>query len=206
MPASNLTPLQQALVALSGAMASRDGEAVREALRGAVEIGDPVAVEEAILQGYLFLGYPAALNTLGLWRDLSGRKAGEPVAWDPDLWEERGQDVCRTVYAGQYDRLRRNIRALHADMEHWMVVEGYGKVLGRPGLSLRDRELCIVALLAVQRAPRQLYSHVRGALNAGASHAEVEAALEVATAWLDPAGREEARAVWDRLRTTNEER
>jgi hypothetical protein len=50
-----------------------------------------------------------------------------------------------------------------------MIVEGYGKVLGRPGLDAGDvRELCIVALLAVAGRAAQLYSHLRGALNAGA--------------------------------------
>jgi len=76
--------------------------------------------------------------------------------------------------------LRENIRDLHPDMERWMVKEGYGKVLGRPGLSLADRELCISALLAVLDVPTQLYSHLRGALNVGAQTGEVEHALRIA--------------------------
>ena len=49
-----------------------------------------------------------------------------------------------------------------------MLAEGYGKVLGRPGLALEVRELCIVAILAGQDAAPQLYAHLRGALNVGA--------------------------------------
>ena len=52
---------------------------------------------------------------------------------------DRGEEVCRTVYGGQYEGLRRNVRDLHPDMERWMVVEGYGKVLGRPGLDPQRR-------------------------------------------------------------------
>jgi 4-carboxymuconolactone decarboxylase len=81
-----------------------------------------------------------------------------------------------------------------------MLVEGYGKVLGRPGLSLRRRELCIVAMLARQgrRVERQLYSHLRGALNAGASRAEVDEALEVALDGAAAAERESAYGVFRR--------
>jgi len=80
-----------------------------------------------------------------------------------------------------------------------MVVEGYGKVLGRPGLDLATRELCIAGLLAVLQAPPQLYSHLRGALNAGASRDDVEEALELACSYLDERESGAAWAVWDRV-------
>lgn len=80
-----------------------------------------------------------------------------------------------------------------------MVVEGYGKVLGRPGLALELRELCIVAMLAVLNVPRQLYSHLRGALNAGASRERIEAALETARALSGTEEMAEALEVWRRV-------
>jgi 4-carboxymuconolactone decarboxylase len=161
---------------------------------------DPRRVEEVILQSYLFLGYPAALNAFGLWRGISTREAGEAVPESWEEWSDRGREVCRIVYAGQYQDLRRNIRALHADMERWMVVEGYGKVLGRPELDLVTRELCIASLLAVLGVPRQLHSHLRGALNAGATLEEVEEAVEVASSFL-PGGDSSVRAVWGQVRS-----
>lgn len=193
------------LVRLSAALAARNSGSLREALRRCSREVDPEEVEEAILQSYLFLGYPAALNALGLWREISARKAGSGSQDPPGLWEERGETVCQIVYGGQYGRLRENVRAIHPDLEHWMVVEGYGKVLGRPGLSLATRELCIVALLAVLGAPRQLYSHLRGGLNAGATLEEVDAALEEAGAFQDEEGRRVARGVWDRVLARNRE-
>ena len=189
-----------ALIELSAALASGASRKLRLALEKAGENEDPGQVEEVILQSYLFLGYPAALNAFALWREITGREAGEGVPDEWNAWQDRGEDVCRTVYGGQYDGLRRNVKALHPDMERWMVVEGYGKVLGRPGLDLPTRELCIVALLAVLRTPRQLYSHLRGALSAGARHEEVEEALRSADGHLDEEGRVEMRAVWERVR------
>ena len=81
-----------------------------------------------------------------------------------------------------------------------MVAEGYGKVLGRSGLDLVDRELCIVAMLAVQDAPRQLYSHLRGALNAGATEADIEEVLAEARVFTDGHTLERARDSWRRVR------
>jgi len=206
MNRSRLGPARSALVRLSASMASRTREDLREALREASRLGERVEVEESILQSYLFLGYPAALNTFALWREDAGGSPAREGEDDWAGWSERGEEVCRVVYGGQYDRLRRNVRALHPDMERWMVVEGYGKVLGRPGLDLATRELCIVALLAVLEAPRQLYSHLRGALSAGASTGEVESALLEAAPYQSDGGRDEARAVWARVRSRLEGR
>ena len=188
------------MIQLSAALAARNSGCLRRALEESARLEDSVQVEEVILQSYLFLGYPLALNAFALWREISGREAGEGVPDEWTAWGERGEDVCRTVYGGQYEGLRRNVRALHPDMERWMVVEGYGKVLGRRGLDLATRELCIVALLAVLQTPRQLYSHLRGALSAGALPEEVEEALRMACIHLDTDGSAESWAVWDRVR------
>jgi 4-carboxymuconolactone decarboxylase len=105
------------------------------------------------------------------------------------------------VYGRSYSRLRQAVAALHPDLDRWMVEEGYGRVLGRPGLDLATRELCIAALLAVWDAPRQLHSHLRGARNAGATDAGIGAALEIARELL-PAGRAaEVEALWDAVRS-----
>ncbi len=190
----------RALVALSATIAHRDRALLEAALAEAGARAPAEQVEEALLQSYLFVGYPAALQAIGRWRELSGRPAPAPVAADWAAWTARGEQVCGAVYGGQYDRLRANVRALHPDMEQWMVVEGYGKVLGRPGLPLATRELCVVALLAAQDAPQQLYSHLRGALQVGASVEQVEQALAVAGAIAGAERAAVAARVWQMVR------
>ena len=197
-----LTKAQESLVTLSAALASRDPGSVSMALQEANRSADPVAVEEAILQSYLFLGYPAALNAFAEWRVLTGRPAPPPVE-DTEPWSERGARVCKAVYGGQYEDLRDNIRALQADMELWMIDEGYGKVLGRPGLDLPDRELCISALLAVLHVPKQLYSHLRGALNVGASPDAVARVLDLAGRVSDDSASSSAADVWASVQRRN---
>jgi 4-carboxymuconolactone decarboxylase len=71
------------------------------------------------------------------------------------------------------------VRALHPDLERWMVEFGYGRVLARPGLSPRERELVTVASLAALGWERQLVSHVLGALRVGATAAAVREALAI---------------------------
>ncbi|MFH1765584.1 MAG: asparaginase [Gemmatimonadota bacterium] len=191
---------RRTLIQLSAALAAGDPIGLRRALEEGALVEDPLQVEEVLLQSYLFLGYPVALNAFALWREITGREAGEGVRDNWPAWGDRGEELCRTIYGGQYEGLRRNVRALHPDMERWMVVEGYGKVLGRPGLDLATRELCIAALLAVLRTPRQLHSHLRGALNAGAHPQEIEEVLTMACVHLDDGGFAETWEVWDRVR------
>ena len=187
------------LIRLSAALAARDKTAAAEAMQSALDTADPIAVEEAILQTYLFLGFPTCLNGFAMWRRLSGRPPEPAAPIDAEAWEIRGAEVCGAVYAGQYERLRDNIRALSADMERYMVIEGYGKVLGRPGLALDVRELCIVAVLAVIRMPKQLYSHLRGALNVGASRERIEGALRLAENHLDEDDIRLAWRTWEKV-------
>jgi 4-carboxymuconolactone decarboxylase len=158
---------------------------MRAVMSDAISEVDPVAVEEIILQSYLFAGFPRALNAARAWRVTSGRSApvddAEASVEDLELWRKRGEETCAIVYGDNYEKLRQNIRELHPALDEWMIVDGYGKVLSRPGLDLRTRELCIVAACAVAGQQRQLHSHLHGALNAGASGAEIAAVLDALT-------------------------
>ena len=192
-----MTEADRALARLAAAIAARDPDALQEAVDRAAASADPNAVEEVLLQSYLFVGFPVALEAVVLWRQRTGTAAPEDQPEDALAWRARGEAVCATVYGGQYGRLRSNVARLHPAYERWMLEEGYGKVLGRPGLSLRARELCIVAQLAALGAPRQLYSHLRGARNAGAGDDDIEAALQEAAAVSSARCAHEARSVWN---------
>lgn len=203
------------LVRLAAAQASGDARRLGSALDGAeraVASGElrRAEVEEVLLQSHLFLGYPAAISALEAWRERVPGAAPEvdPLA-EPEgagAWRERGEAVCRRVYGRAYGALRRRMRSLHPALDRWAVTEGYGKVLGRPGLPLPDRELCIAALLAVRGREPQLHSHLRGALAVGAGPEAVEAALGLALEAAGPAERRTARTVWRKVRRRAAER
>lgn len=195
-----LGPAREALVALSAALATRDRGTVEAAVRRAAAAADPDAAEEVLLQAHLFVGFPDALAALALWRETSGRPAPAGLGEECAAWAERGERVCAGVYGANYPKLRANVAATHPEMDRWMVEGGYGRVLGRPGLDLATRELCILALLAVWNTPRQLHSHLRGALNAGAGVDEVERAVEVSCGFVDPAAAARVRELWGEVR------
>lgn len=179
-----------ALVRLAATIAAGDEPAVRIAIARAAESVRPLWVEEVILQSYLFAGFPRALNAAREWRKVSGRPAphsddGERFS-DAAEWASRGEATCAVVYGVFYERLRHNIRALHPALDSWMIVDGYGKVLSRPQLDLRRRELCVVAACAAAGQHRQLHSHLHGALNAGSPPIEIAAVLDVLADLVSP--------------------
>lgn len=185
-----------ALVRLAARIASASEPEVREGCIECVSAGTPVLwVEEAILQSYLFAGFPRTLNAAREWRRVSGVAApsgesgssgdfpqsGESHAagaGDLESWRKAGEETCRIVYGKFYDRLRPNIAALHPLLDEWMIVEGYGKILSRPQLELRIREYCVVAACVAAGQDRQLHSHLHGSLNAGGSADEMKSLLD----------------------------
>lgn len=191
------------LVRAAAIIATGSEIAIRSALQQARDTVPPEWMEEVVLQSYLFAGFPRALNAAREWRRISGRSApptdeGEDIA-RVDAWRERGEETCARVYGPFYERLRHNIRDLHPALDSWMIVEGYGKVLGRDGLDLPRRELCIVAVCASAEQDRQLHSHLHGALHVGAAPAAVTQTLEAIEDLVPPEAFRGAMQLWRKV-------
>ena len=173
------------LVRIAAAIAEAAAGVTRRVMTDALGHVDPVAVDEVLLQSYLFAGFPRTLNAAAIWRELSevAAPADDPLAAPEHIaaWVAAGESACRQVYGRAYTALRDNVRALHPALDTWMVVDGYGKVLSRPALDLRRRELCIVAACAASEQVPQLRSHLRGALNCGATHDDLAHTLAALT-------------------------
>ena len=200
-------PLDQStsgLVRLASAIALGREALIAERSRAAVHADVPsVWVDELLLQSMLMVGWPRTLLAAATWRRESGtsapaadRSAGE----SPSEWQRRGEVTCARVYGANYQRLRQNVHALHPALDGWMVTDGYGKVLSRPALDLARRELCVAAQTAVLGTERQLHSHLRGALHAGATAAAVEETLALVGPDLEPRLHDLARNTWQRAR------
>jgi len=188
------------LVRLSATLAAGDEQGIRSALTDSVDAIPATWIEELILQSYLFCGFPRSLNAMREWRRLTGK--GEIATAEEggsELWRRRGEETCRLVYGAMYERLRVNIRALHPELDEWMIVEGYGKVLSRPGLDLPRRELCIVAACAASKQDRQLHSHLHGAVNVGVAPNVLTAAIEALDGAMSSDALSSARMLWRRV-------
>jgi len=190
------------LIDLAGVLAAGSEGEMRASLEAAAKSAiDPVWVEELVLQTYLFAGFPRTLNGMRLWRRASNRCAEVRDLEESlgTLWTTRGEETCENVYGVLYKRLRANIRTLHPALDSWMI-DLYGRVLGRPGLDLKRRELCIVAACAALEQDRQLHSHLHGAVNAGASPEEVDDTLRIVAPRLGANSRHRYALLWARVR------
>jgi 4-carboxymuconolactone decarboxylase len=192
----------RALVHAAVAVASGDMVALRERL-GAATLArvPPRWIDELLLQSLLNVGYALGLQAFGVWRELSpapvagSADAGEPLVHEGWAdWAERGARVCREVYGRTYHKLLVNLRGLHPALEALVVVDAYGKLIGRDGLDLKRRELCTLAEIAVIDTPRQLHAHLRGALNADATTEEVDEVLALVELDIDKA---QAKRIWE---------
>ncbi len=128
---------------------------------------------EVVLQSYLFLGFPRML-TAAEAVDRAFPASPEPFrnrtvdSHTANEWFTRGIELCKKVYGANFEPLRTRVERMAPEVFHWMILEGYGKVLSRPELGLIPRELANVAMLIADDREQQLHSHMRGALNVGA--------------------------------------
>lgn len=191
------------LVRLSAAIAGADESTTRRVIDEITGSVNAESVDEVILQSYLFAGFPRTLNAARMWRAASGVPA--PSSDDSALpsqsaeWERDGEATCAIVYGRSYEMLRRNVRELHPALDAWMITDGYGKVLSRPGLDLKTRELCIVAACAAAGQQRQLHSHLHGALNSGATPGEVAGTLDALSDLVPDADTRRYKALLERV-------
>ncbi|MGH2567455.1 MAG: carboxymuconolactone decarboxylase family protein [Bacteroidota bacterium] len=116
----------------------------------------------------LLLGFPNALD--GLERlallQVAPAKSSRRISQTKQL-QKQGLVILRRVYGDQSVRLLRSLKGIHPDLPTMIVESVYGQVIGRSGMSLRQRELVNVTVLTIQRLDRQLYSHLRGSLRVG---------------------------------------
>ncbi len=101
-----------------------------------------IKLYEALLQNYLFAGYPSAIISLKILNKHI-RFTEKTSADDMNLYHfrTRGEENCKAIYGKKYEKLIANVKGFSPELSEWLVLEGYGKVLGRDGLSLKERSV-----------------------------------------------------------------
>jgi len=166
---------EKLLPLICAAAALRREDYLRAFIERAIVIGVKENVlYESLLQNYLFTGYPSALLSLKILKEYFPQmKNAKPESWDLNKYLERGIKNCKRIYGKKFNKLISNVKSFSPELSDWLLLEGYGKVLGRKGLSLKKRELNIIAVLTVLRFEDQLYSHISGAFRTKASKVQV---------------------------------
>ncbi|MCA9322464.1 MAG: carboxymuconolactone decarboxylase family protein [Planctomycetes bacterium] len=160
------------------------------------EDDDPRRLQELALQVYLFAGFPRCINVLS---SIQRHFAPVSVSTTSEASRDRGMALFRRIYADQADRVLASLSELHPDLDHLILEEAYGRVLSRPGVDARTRELCAIVGLMVSNDERQWYSHLQGALRCGASVHDVEDVIRIGGAFTTMARAESARAMVRRI-------
>lgn len=161
---------------------------------------------EVLLQGYLFCGYPRAIESFFALQETVSAKANLDLAGyvarqfdEPEKLMKRGMATSGVVHGSNFAKIRDKISALCPDLGYLMVAEGYGHILSRPEIDLKTRELAIVSSLTALRSYRQLNSHIRGCRNVGCEDAEIHEAIFTCLLWLPVEAVGESLEVWSEI-------
>ena len=135
-------------------------------------------VYETILQTYLFAGFPSAIVSLKIVNDFFPKNKSIEKNKSNKGTINEGTKTCKKIYGEKFGKLISNIKSFSPELADWLVIEGYGKVLSRKGLSLSERELSIISILTVQKFESQLYSHLNGAFRQKVREEKIKKIIE----------------------------
>lgn len=200
---ATLTPEFRTMLLAAGHIAAGDAVSATAAFQYLEPMHLTKAYELCLLQSAPLIGIPrvlhsaAAIEGAGIEIPQSQQRLVERRGLDE--LQERGESTFRTVYGRYAGMVLGRLHKFHPELKEWIVTHAYGRVFSKEGVTSRERELCVVACLAVDPvAGAQLASHLRGALNVGASKEEVEAVVKQ-TEIVRKESAEGARAVWESL-------
>lgn len=143
---------------------------------------DLIHIHEAMLQACIFCGFPRTINAFAVLRRYLLERGNGLDEKSPPLLDERsaeqmdvmGVNLFRTIYQYNHFEVLKALEMDHPELPGWVIRDVYGKVLTRPALEPKERELAAVAALTVSRVYPQLLSHIKGGLNLGADKSEVK--------------------------------
>jgi len=194
-PQETPAPTRPALVMLAkiaAAGASGQFEVAEQFFAQGKEAGlSPLQMYEAVLNLLPYIGYPRTLSTMSRFQKvypqyIRERSAGkDPQPTEPwreyavEEWGKRGAQVQQQLGVGGPGReeFARQIMLLSPELADWVRYDDFGRVFGRAGLVLLEREAIVIGVLIAQAAP-QLATHYRAMLRVGGSDELMNALLE----------------------------
>jgi 4-carboxymuconolactone decarboxylase len=135
-------------------------------------------LEETLLQAVLFCGFPrvvTAFEQLNEAWPASTPPAGGGLP--PAEQGPAGEALFARIYGRNTAAVHAMLKGCHRDFHDFVLEAAYGRVLTRPHLGPRVREVLAVAALAAQGQVRQFVAHARGALHFGSNKGELRETL-----------------------------
>lgn len=204
---STIGPQLRTILLAAGHVAAGDAASAIAAFQHLDSSQHPRAYELALLQAAPFIGIPRVLHSAAALQAADvqmGRPSDSARSYGGTTVEslvEKGAQTFEVVYGRNERRVRERLAAFHPSLDDWIMGSVYGWLLSRTAdtakdITLRERELAAVATLCVDPcASVQLASHIRGAVNVGASHEEVFAVVQQ-TQFVNHDAAASAEAAW----------
>jgi 4-carboxymuconolactone decarboxylase len=142
---------------------------------------------EAVLNLVPYVGYPRTLNTMGRFQKVypnyvkeraSGKNPQPTEPWSQyaaGQWVERSDAIRQQLGVGGAgaETLVNQLTALSPELAEWARYDAFGRIFGRPGLSLLEREAVVMGALIAQGVP-QFIVHHNALLRVGGTDALVD--------------------------------
>ena len=191
------TLLMFATIAAAGASGQFDK--AEQLFRQGKEAGlSELQMYETVLNLLPYIGYPRTLSTMSSFqtvypqyiRERSSGKAPQPTEpWQEyavKVWGERGAQIQQQLGVGGAgaEELTKQLTLLSPELTEWVRYDDFGRVFGRAGLSLIEREAIVIGVLIAQGAP-QIAAHHRAMLRVGGSEALIDSLVEAVAAIVD---------------------
>ena len=81
--------------------------------------------------------------------------------------------IRKAIWGENFEAIEQSLTEVDPDLYAYIRDFAYEEVLARPGLDLKTRELLAITSLIALGAPKELATHIKGALANGASEQEV---------------------------------
>lgn len=179
-----LEPTLRALVCAQVATHRGDWSRLEQTVRVARGHGctrDDLA--EGLLQGVLFYGFPRSITAFEVlsttWpTDAPPRGGSLPAA----AQAAAGRSLFGAIYGRNAATVAAMLESFHGELHDFVLDVAYGRILSRPALSARAREIVATAMLGAMQQTPQMVAHGRGAVHFGADLATLGEALFTALA------------------------
>lgn len=187
------------LAQIAAAGASGQFDKTEHLFRQGKEAGlSELQMYESVLNLLPYIGDPRTLSPMSSFqkiyphyiRERSGGKDPQPTEpWQDyagKVWIERGAQIQQQLGFGGAgaEELIKQLTLLSSELTEWVRYDDFGRVFGRAGLSLIEREAIVIGVLIAQGAP-QLASHHRAMVHVGGSEALIDALVEAVAGIVD---------------------
>ncbi|WP_422348985.1 carboxymuconolactone decarboxylase family protein [Flagellimonas sp.] len=156
-------------------------------LNAALNVGLSISeLHEIIIQMSVYCGFPSAVEAAKTYKEVLdqrrlGGKIDEVGVKGKSTPEEeklnKGKEILQELGVVSPESLEKAFQDVSPDFLNYVFQFGFGEVVSRSGLGLREREIATIAALTALGVKDALKFHIQGALNLGISKAEIAEVL-----------------------------